>query len=252
MSTDAVVNVVLEADGTCVVDGDFLPVPAEVPLPTVVLTHLQMEAAARAAPVHAVIQDRAQGGPPLPLRVHPSGASEPWQEYPQLPDPEPPTPQAGRRWNDLPDIPLARPWSVLPDPYAEVLEDICRGARPDNFRERAAATDRLLAELTEVFGADHWRTLVSGHVRGDLAYLCGDLTLCARTFIYTTRQWQRAVGPEHPMAQASLRNAVGCWRRLPTDEAREVGDTVINLLETARHRDARIARAHLARLTAAA
>ncbi|MEU5476817.1 hypothetical protein [Streptomyces mirabilis] len=252
MPTDAVMNVILETDGTCLVDGDFLPVPAGVALPTVVLTHLQMEAAGRAEPVYAVIHDRAQGANPLPLCVHPSGASEPWPEYPRLPDPEPPAPAAIPRWVDLPDIPLARPWSVLPAPYADHLEDICVGARPGDLRERASAADRLLAELTEVFGADHWCTLVPGHVRGDLAYLCGDLTLGARTFIYTTRQWQRAVGPHHPMAEVSLRNAVGCWRRLPVEEAHVIGGTVVELLETAGHRDAGAARTHLARLAAAA
>jgi hypothetical protein len=204
MLAEAIVNVVLEADGTCTVDGDFLPVPDGAAMPSVVLAHLQMEAAARAEPVHAFIYDRSQGGQPLPLRVHPSGASEPWQEYPHLPDPETPSSTSAQHWNDLPDIPLARPWSVLPEPYSEALEDICRRARPHTLRKCAAATDRLLAELTDVFGAGHWHTLVPGHVRGDLAYLSGDLALGARTFIYTTRQWQQAVGPEHPMSQVSL------------------------------------------------
>ncbi|MEV6404110.1 hypothetical protein AB0M58_14345 [Streptomyces bobili] len=246
MSPDVVINVILESDGTCMVDGEFLPVPAGAALPTVVLAHLQMEAAARAAPVYAVIHNRGQDDEPLPLTVQPSGASEPWQDYPRLPDPASATSAA--RWDDLPDIPLARPWSVLPEPYAETLEDICRRARSDNLRECAAAADRLLAELTDVFGADHWRTLVPGHVRGDLAFLSGDLSRGAKTFIYTTQQWQQSAGTTHPMAQVSLRNALGCWLRLPSDEARTLGDTIVGLLETAGHQDARVARARLSRL----
>ncbi|BDH10466.1 hypothetical protein [Streptomyces hygroscopicus] len=225
------VHVRVTTDGTCFIDDEFFAPPPGASINEAVLAHLRLEAAAMEMRVCAHIDDE-QGAYQMTIMVNPDGTSQPLDDAG-----EPvggPQPASVARPGLIDPIDSKRPWEPLPEPYSTRLSAICSTASSNRFDEAAHAADALLTELSQEFGPSHAFTLVVGVVRGEIAWLSGDLPFTVRSFSFISRAWRNIMGPQHHTTMRSAGNVVAAWRRMNDQEAATAGPEVIALLNELR------------------
>ncbi|MGW6454754.1 hypothetical protein ACWF94_02300 [Streptomyces sp. NPDC055078] len=231
-----VVHVRIATDGMTFIDDEYFAPTPGVPTNAAVLAHLQLEAAARQAPIHAAIRDD-QAAYTTDIRVAPDGTSQPATA---------PAPHAtaapeghtrptggsahGQRLSPSVPTPPDRPYALLSDPYRTRLQTVCATANHNKFAAAAREADQLLTELTARHGADHLYTLSAGHVRGDIAWLAKDYRCGWKSWSYLAKVWNQHLGPQHTSTILAVGNSVGCWHRLSPGEARATAPQLLALL----------------------
>lgn len=223
-----VVHVRVTRDGLCFIDDEYFTPPPGAAINVAVLAHLRLEAAAIEAPLRALIDDE-QDDYRMCIQVNPDGSTLPMGATLDSVSGPRCTPELSPAIGGDPFV-SPRPWLSLPEPVRTRLADICRTALDHRFKQAASEADALVEELSGEFGPGHIYTLTVGIVRGDVAWLSGDVTFTVRCFLFVARAWSRMVGPHHAGTLKATGNVIAAWRRMSDDAARIAGLDVLHLL----------------------
>lgn len=114
-----------------------------------------------------------------------------------------------------------------PNPHPEIWAAASAG----RHHEAAALAASCEAEAIRAFGADSGQACHWVQIRADLARIAGDFPAATRLWIRAARMWL-AHAPQAPDVTSAGQSAHWCWQRVTDlDQARELGRSLLEVLE---------------------